>query len=313
MNLSKLEYVVTIAETKNISKAAAQLYISQPALTKYLNKLEEELGVKLFDRSVSPIRLTYAGEWYVGEARKLLAIHRRMDRDLEDILHMRRGRLVVGMGITRSAYWMPHILPRFLQACPGIEVRIEEGSNSYLERGLHKGTIDLVFHALPVGSPDLDYEPIIDEPILLVIPRQHPLLKNRDTEGNSPTNPLYIEPALLNGQKFIGMVPGNGLYNTVQQIFDRYGIKPGSVIQMVNCDTVYMLATEGIGIAFVPDSCAVFPAYYKRPVFCTVDCPPFTRKQVAVYRKDLGISPAARKFIELTVEAVHHNPYLQVR
>ena len=109
------------------------------------------------------------------------------------------------------------------------------------------------------------------------------------------------------------MAPGNGLYNTVQQIFDRYGIKPGSVIQMVNCDTVYMLAAEGIGIAFVPDSYAIFPAYYKRPVFCTVCKPLFTRKQVAIYRKGIGISPAARKFIEITTEVVYHNPHLQVQ
>lgn len=113
MDLTKYHYVEMIAEMKSISRAAQKLYISQPALTKSLARLEQELGVRLFDRSSTPIRLTYAGERYLQGMKNIAAMKYQLDKELEEIADMRKGRLVIGIPDTRSQRWLPHIVPPF--------------------------------------------------------------------------------------------------------------------------------------------------------------------------------------------------------
>lgn len=91
MDSAKFNYIRTIAECKSISKASQKLHISQPALTRYVNKLEDELGVKLLDRTTLPIKLTYAGEWYIKRVQQILDINSCMQKELQEIVNLERG------------------------------------------------------------------------------------------------------------------------------------------------------------------------------------------------------------------------------
>ena len=158
LDFTKFRYVEAVAELKSFTKAAERLYISQPALTKSIGKLERELGVKLFDRTTTPVQLTYAGERYLAGMKNIAAMRYQLEKELEDISNMRKERLVVGIPDTRSQRWLPKILPAFLRERPGIDLRIiEERSTGQAEHQLAQGRIDLaVIVTLPMTTTGLD-------------------------------------------------------------------------------------------------------------------------------------------------------------
>lgn len=312
MTFEQLSYVVAVAQEKNISKAAERLFISQSALTKSLNRLEEELGIKLFDRNVVPVKLTFAGECYMEKARQILSIQSAMKRELEEIMSFKKGRIRVGMGPGRNEFWTPHILPKFTRTYPDVDIQIVLGGSKFLEQELLNGHLDMSFQYLPVISEDLTYTMITQERLLLAVPSQHPLLAGKELPDNSLAYPLLLPSECLNGQTFLFAPEGHGITQCTRQIFARYHIKPGQIRRYTNCDLIYALACEGLGLSFVPDTCALYPAYHKKPVFCTVDNPPFTMNLVAAYRKHEGISPLAQKFLDITCDIVRNSPYLSV-
>lgn len=312
MSSKRLRYVETIAQEGNLTKAAKRLYMSQPALTIFLNKLENEMGVKLFDRTQNPIRLTFAGERYLSEMKKIVQIEKNLRKELKEIASNQRGRLTVGIGNARGDYWLPFIMTEFKKRNPCIDVRIMEGRSSEFEEWLLSGTINLAITALPIFSPDIVYETITQEMIFLAVNQGNPILDGLDAENTSLHHLLLIDPSRLNGQKFLCPAPGHGLYHCTMQIFEKHGICPGEIEEINNSDTAYHLACSGFGLVFTPDSSATPPYPPREPVFCTVDQPPNSRKIVAAYNRYMGCSPIMRKFIDITKEVVETCPALQI-
>lgn len=311
MSYSKYEYVIAVAEMQSISKAARELYISQSALTKCLNKLEEDLGIKLFHRNVIPITLTYAGERFVSETKKILEIKNRLDKELEEICDMKKGRLSIGVSASRGEYWLPDILPVYKKRYPGIELRIIEGSYAYLEDHITKGMIDVMLTTLPSFSDEIDYQVLTEEKIVLVAPADHPLVANINLSQNSLDNLIYIEPRKLNGQSFLNLTQGLGISRLVSHLVDIYGIKLKTILETQSIDTAFKLAARGLGLAFVSDVCIedYFPDYL--PAFCTIEENPLTRKSIAGYKKGGLLSPAAKAFIDIAKEVLETSPEFQ--
>ena len=164
---SKLQYIIAIADKKSISQAARDLYISQPALTKYISTLEDELGVQLFDRTSTPIQLTYAGEVYLEYAKLQSGMEKKMHAEMEEISKMKRGRINLGIGIGQGEYWLPRILPVFSRLYPGIEVHIYDGFQQDYEEMLARGNIDIAISSWTSRSDKFQYEEICEENILL--------------------------------------------------------------------------------------------------------------------------------------------------
>ena len=161
------------------------------------------------------------------------------------------------------------ILPAFTKAYPDVEVQIVLGGSKFLEQELLNGHLDISFQYLPVLSEDLTYTMIAEERLLLAVPLDHPVLDGKELPDNSLLHPLLLPPDSLNGQTFLFAPEGHGITQCTRQIFARYHICPGQIRRYTNCDLIYALACEGMGLSFIPDTCALYPAYYKKPVFCT--------------------------------------------
>lgn len=123
MDHREMEYVIVIAQEKNLSKAAERLFISQPALSRFLGKLENELGTPLFERKNRQYIPTMAGELYLDTARKILRLQQQFDAELKSLIQTSRG--VISMGITpgRGHTLLPHVLPAFREYFPDYEIR----------------------------------------------------------------------------------------------------------------------------------------------------------------------------------------------
>lgn len=298
MNYPKYEYVLAVARAQSISKAAAELYISQPALTKFISKLEQDLGVKLFNRRTTPITLTLAGERFVEHARKILDIQSSLDKELEDISTMRKGRLSIGISAVRGEIWLPFILPIFSKKYPNIELRVVEGDFSHLENLIEQETIDIILIATPLDSDKLDYTVLMEERIFLAVSEKNRLLKDADLSRNSLDNPYFIPPQMLDGQNMVCLSRGMGIRRIVDSICQLHDIRPNIVLETQSADTAYKLALADIGVSFVSESCIIsnFPSYL--PALCTITRTPLSRKSVACCRKDAYLPIAARTFIK---------------
>ena len=311
MDFNRMKYIVTVAQTGNISQAARELYLSQPALTKAIQKTEEELGVQLFDRSALPLRLTFAGEQYVRESKKILNIQQTLNREMQDIAGEKKGRVVLGIPRERGCLWLPHILPHYCRDHPGVEIVIREGTSQNFEEELLKGTMDFCISSLPVYSEDLDYETVCDDPILLALPGDHPISRQLGELGASPLSPCFLPARLVQGETFLTLTPEQGMYRTAQELFVRHDLQPRLRMQLRGHETAYRLATAGMGLIFTPLSTTLRAIPVSPPRFATLDQPLFCRKIIIAHRKGDCLSHNARELADLTKELVQKLPELR--
>lgn len=177
MNLRQLSNLVAVADCGNITHAAAELHISQPALTKSIRDLETSLGVSLFDREPRGVRPTASGDSLIAHARTVLAEIRRANADLDLIRDVATGNVLVGAAPVVVADLLPRALARFLEISPDVNVAVSEGTNQDLMPALRSGTLDMVIGPLMPDGPD----PACTEQVLyynelaIVARAQHPL------------------------------------------------------------------------------------------------------------------------------------------
>lgn len=319
MDFNKVQYLIAVAEMQSFSKAAEKLFISQPALTRCIKNMETELGVKLFDRSCSPIQLTYAGERYLAGMRKILQIKGELDLEMEEIAHSRRDRLILGMPSTRSHTWLPRILPLYTAENPEVEVQLVEGNTLLLSQMLLKETVDIFFICTePILTAGLQYIPLVNEQMTVVVSRECALFKNRRLPPNQHKFLQYLPPALLEKIPFYSPTSSQAAYYLARQVFEKYRIQPQTAMELINTTTAYRLAPKGKGFAFAPVSVTYEEQLTPQPIFCSVEETPTVRTMGLAIKKDRSLSPAAINFIEtakreLPKFAEQCIPHFQVR
>ncbi|KZE76381.1 LysR family transcriptional regulator [Paenibacillus elgii] len=291
MELRQLQYALQIAIDKNFSRAAEKLHIAQPSLSQQLSKLEKEIGVLLFQRTTNSVEVTYAGTRFVEKAQKILDMVEQLKQEMEDISQMRKGKLVVGSLPITGAHVLPLVLPVFQERYPEIDIVLVEETTSNLEQLTASGQADISLLSLPLIDDSLDYEPIIEEEIVLAVPPQHPLAA-RLTEATNRT----VDIAELQEEPFIALKRGQGFRQIAIELCKDAGFTPNIVFESSNIETVQSLVAAGMGIAFIPRMLLrgwneLAPAYLQlsnRP----------TRTLVIAHRKGRYLSKAVVAFME---------------
>ena len=252
MDFKDLSYVLAIAKYQNITKAANSLYVTQPTLTKFLQNLETELGQKLFRKLGHRFILTYAGERYVAKATEILHLKKELDQELNDIIKNNSGSLKIAFPTMRGTYMLPCTLPIFNALYPNVHLHILESHSSQLESMLLNGEADLAFFNLPVRSPDIDYEIISHEELLLILPSRHPLAElGVQKEGCKYP---WMDLRQLKNERFIFQIPGQRTQETVDQLFKAYGITPLVKLQTSNIAAKVQLVAKNYGCGFVTET-----------------------------------------------------------
>ena len=305
MDFNKLNYLMAIAELQSFSKAAKRCFVSQPALTRCVKNIEDELGLKLFDRSCSPIKLTYAGERYIAVMQEILELKTKLDQEMEEIAACRRDRLVLGIPTTRSVTWMPRILPTIYQECPGVDIQLIEGNSLTLEQLLSKGTIDFyVMGTEPILTKGLKFTPIFREEMMLVISRRARALRSLQLPPNEPGTVQYIPPRLLEEIPFYSATPSQGTYYLAHQIFDQYDIQPVTSMEVINTSVAYQMAPQSGGFAFAPVTVAYKEAFSSEPLFCSISDEMIFRTAGILSREGMEMNETARLFLNIATCAI---------
>ncbi|HEV2042291.1 MAG TPA: LysR substrate-binding domain-containing protein, partial [Casimicrobiaceae bacterium] len=179
MTLNELRYIVAVAQEKNFGRAAQRCFISQPALSVAIQKLEEELQTQLFERGKSEITVTPVGERIVEQAQKVLEEAAR----IRDIAQAGRNQLAglfrLGAIYTVAPYLLPDLVPALNALAPDMPLEIEENITEQLEAALKTGRIDAAIIALPFQPPGIATEFLYEEPFQVVVPQRHPWAKRK--------------------------------------------------------------------------------------------------------------------------------------
>ena len=173
MELDQLRYFLAVADRGNFTRAAEDLMISQPALSRSIQKLEEELGQPVFERKARSVSLTDAGTLLQARAQQVLSILEDTKAEITD--DGQSGRIRIGAIPTIAPYYLPKVLRQFSEKFPRATIIVHENTTDHLLKSCTQGEIDLAILALPVPAKYLEVEELFEEELLLVLPPDHPL------------------------------------------------------------------------------------------------------------------------------------------
>lgn len=253
MTSRELLYVKTVAEEKSISKAARKLYVAQPSLSQAVQKLEEQLGTALFNRTTSGLSLTYAGERYYHMATQILRIYENFEIEISDINNLKTGRIHLGITNHLGTLTLPQTMRRFKEICPFVEVLVTEDNSVGLERRLATGELDFVIMHAPaqVQYSKIRYETLRRDPFVLVASQDNSLVSKAAVTEGYPYPVLDIR--LLEGQPMIRLDPDQRIRQITDTVLKRAGVSQiSTVITLKNHTTAQLLAAQGLGITMVP-------------------------------------------------------------
>lgn len=245
MNSRQLQYAVILAEHRNFSKAAQELKISQPAFSKQIIALENELGLKLFERGTTPLSLTLAGEFFIEKAKKLLFEEEKLLKILEDYKAGETGKLTIGVAPFRSLYLMPELVKKIKEKFPKLQLVLEEHGLEELQKGLLEGLYDFAIMNLPVDESEFEIIPLEADEIVLVIPnRLLPLVDAK--KGDRVT--------LADCEKLPFVVVGKN--QEMRKLFDslcaKANVQPEVFVEVTGVTTAREMVREGVAATLLP-------------------------------------------------------------
>lgn len=291
MTLNELRYIVAVAQEKNFGRAAQRCFISQPALSVAIQKLEEELQTQLFERGKSEITVTPVGERIVEQAQKVLEEAAR----IRDIAQAGRNQLAglfrLGAIYTVAPYLLPDLVPALNALAPDMPLEIEENITEQLEAALKTGRIDAAIIALPFQPPGIVTEFLYEEPFQVVVPQRHPWAKRKT-----------IDPSELAGEHAILLNVGHCFRDQVLESCPELNRGDAPVTRSNSLETIRNMVASGLGISVLPRD-ALTPKYHSRLVVPVPFAKPVPSRRIALaYRRSFP-RPAAIAAIREAVTA----------
>jgi LysR family transcriptional regulator, hydrogen peroxide-inducible genes activator len=292
MTLNELRYIVAVAQEKSFGRAAQRCFISQPALSVAIQKLEEELQTQLFERGKSEVTVTPVGERIVEQAHKVL----EEAAQIRDIAQAGRNQLAglfrLGAIYTVAPYLLPDLVPALNARAPDMPLEIEENVTEQLEAALKTGRIDAAIIALPFQPPGIATEFLYEEPFQVVVPQRHPWAKRKT-----------IDPSELAGEHAILLNVGHCFRDQVLESCPELNRGDAPVTRSNSLETIRNMVASGLGISVLPRD-ALTPKYHSRLVVPVPFSRPVPSRRIALaYRKSFP-RPAAIAAIREAVATI---------
>lgn len=264
----EFRYVYQVYKEGSISKAANSLFITQPALSIAIQKIEEGIGMPLFDRSSHPLELTPAGEIYIKAIEKVRNIDKELEEQLQDIQQLKRGHICIGGSHYLNAYILPEILAGFSGKYPGIEVELAEHSAAILTSMLKSHEIDLTFSCDEKRIVDFEKYPAFTDHVLLAVQENHPInerLSKYSLSAVDIKNGKHLEKNchaitldMIKDIQFILLSEGNNLHARSIQMFKKEGYDPDIIMQVSQLVTAYHMTEHFSAATFVSDRLVMY-------------------------------------------------------
>lgn len=289
MNIRDLKYFLAVVELEHFGKAAEQCCVSQPTLSGQIKKLEDELGVKLFERNNRKVMLTECGMRVAMSARKVLrevdTIH-EIARSCHDPLS---GKFRLGAFPTLSTYIFPDLVPKIKDAMPDLRLVLLEEKTAVLIEKLRQGEIDAALLALPVNDDSLEIQPLFDDAFYLAVPQGHPLSSHAE-----------IDQKALQQYRLMLLEEGHCLRDQALEVCQLHGIAQEQDFRATGMETLRQMVKAGTGITFIPN--IAMQEGEKGIVYIPFKAPVPTRTIALVWRKTSARTPVMEQLIEQMVK-----------
>ena len=299
MNLKQALYIRTIAQEESITAAAKKLYVSQPSLSQMVRQVESEYGVTLFDRTVSPLRLTYAGEKYLEAASVMLTANERLENELREIRQENSGLLRLGISVQRAMQILPVALPWFTMQFPKVSIDLREEGSARLEKLLEDGEIDLALAAIESVSPRLSYT-LIEKEIIGVLAGRGANIAQQLPPGTPVSLSMIREDA------FVSLKPGHSVRVVQDSLFRAEGLRPQILLETDSLEVAKRVAIQAGACMLCSD---IFVDEYARrgAVFYPLMDYENKRHLYACWRKGEKLPRYAEGFIQIVGRILDKN------
>jgi len=243
MTLNELRYIVAVAQERNFRRAAEKSFISQPALSLAIQKLEEELGLKIFERGKNNISVTPVGMEIVGQAQRTLEEAERIREIARQGKDHLAGTLRLGIIYSVGPYLLPDLVPALKKLAPDMPLEIEENITANLDTLLHNGKLDVIIIALPFGDSGIATKAVYDEPFEVVVDNEHRWANRRSIKAEE-----------LSAEKVLLLDSGHCFSNQVAEACPELNRKGADIQQGTSFETIRNMVASGLGITVLPAS-----------------------------------------------------------
>ena len=291
MELRQLRYLVALADECHFTRAAAREHVAQPALSQQIQRLEDELGVALVERTTRHVAITDAGRLLVARAKRILAELDAGYAELELLRGMEIGHVTVGVMHTMGPVDVTPALAIFHQNHPGVELTVREQSSEELAEMLRIDELDLAFLSVTerIESHGLGLQQLVSEELVVVLPRDHRLGNRRQ-----------LRMAELRDDAFVSYRQGARLRELLLLAGRSAGFEPRVTLESNENERICGLVSHGLGVAILPRSDAETPG--ADVAVADLREPRLSRDITLAWREGRRLSPAASAFLELSME-----------
>ncbi len=290
MTLNELRYVVAVAQERNFRRAAKNCFISQPALSVAIKKLEDELGIQIFERSKTEIALTNIGNLVVEQAQRVLEEADKVKVLARTGNNPLIGPIKLGVIFTVGPYLLPKIIPELRKLAPEMPLDIEEGLTANIEQHLRNGHLDAAILSLPFDVPGIITTPLYDEVFKVVVSSNHPWARMKS-----------LRSSVLEKEKVLLLDSGHCFSNQVTEFCPELSRHSQDTVQGNSLETIRNMVASGLGVTVMP-ACATnpYPADKLLQVV-SFSSPEPSRRIAIVWRKSYSRQSA----INVIKQAIH--------
>lgn len=298
MSSKQIQYVLVLAKEGSFARAADELGISQPSLSQYIKKIEQQVGAELFDRTGGNVRLTDAGRAYAEVGREILNLEHELQTRLSDVSLHKSGSLVVGTSPYRSAAMMPKVARAFRRLYPGMHLVVEEMTSAELLDAAEHGRFDLCLTVMPVNERIFTWERVAEEELILAVPAAFPSLKAERMPGRKYP---AVDAVQLDGCGFITITASQVMQRELDNLCADYGLKIEKAAVVKSLEAQIAMVRGGVGMALVPTGIETFCAEGEVSFYSFRQELP-RREVVAMWRKDRSLSGVTEELLKLMKE-----------
>jgi len=287
MELYALEVFLTVVAEKSFSRAAQKLYRTQPAISLALQRLEQELGEKLIDRSPKDLTLTDAGRTVLEYATRFVSLRQEMDNSLAELRDHSAGRLTIGANESAALYLLRH-LERYRERYPKVKVTVRRSLSSKIPNELLDGNLELGVISYDPGDERIQSHVIYSDALAFVVSPQHRLARRKTVSIQELGDETFVAHNVISPYR-----------EAVMRVFRENHVPLQMNIEMPTIETIRKLVQENLGVAFLPRMCVEMEIEQK--LLCEVHVKEMhvQRKIYLVYPMRRALSHAAKAFLEL--------------
>lgn len=301
MNLQQLAYFVAVARSRNFTHAAESCFVAQPALSQQIRKLEEELGLPVFERRRRGVALTVAGTAFLTYAEQALKLVAEGKQHVSDLQKVRHGVVAVACLPTVATYWLPRIIAKYRRHYPDVQIQIHEHAGctpqDFGNAIADLGIVQLGEESSGRGNALVQIERLFVDEQVLVLPAGHRLAQS----GSSAQAIALKEVA---GEPFVLPKPTCGMSRVISQAFSEAGFQPRVRLETSQLEAVCEMVSAGLGVGLMP--AMAMHRDYPNVCWRRVKRPVPKRTIALAWSTEHGLSPAAAAFSDIVREEARH-------